>query len=55
MLKMTLRQVFLTTIMGASFYAFTQFAAVYVHYTALVDLSLFKQPLHFHTAASVVY
>ena len=26
-----------------------------VTYTALVDLSLFKQPLHFHTAASVAY
>lgn len=26
-----------------------------VRYTALVDLSLFKQPVHFHTAASVAY
>jgi len=26
-----------------------------VKYTALVDLSLYKQPLHFHTAASVDY
>lgn len=26
-----------------------------VSYTALVDLSLFKQPLRFHTAASVAY
>lgn len=122
MLRMTLRHVFLATILSASFYAFTQFAAVYfyvwafqdfvsdevkflpmregtdehhlpehildmarhynvqlnpkeikirktvtipgmtwttlgvdVSYTALVDLSLFKQPLRFHTAASVVY
>jgi len=26
-----------------------------VTYSALVDLSLFQQPLHFHTAASVAY
>src|SRR5215471_10984058 len=26
-----------------------------VNYTALVDLRLFKHPLHFHTAASVEY
>jgi len=41
MLKMTLRHVFLATILSASFYSFTQFAAVYFYVWAFHSSSPF--------------